>query len=109
MRSEIDRLLRERQATILRERRGTERHHFVRPVLIQSHRNGDTQVQGFSKDMSQHGMAIISPCNWQLGLLATLRVHSLFEADVDVRAEARWSEPYGDNWFITGWHFLDVG
>ena len=108
MKSDIDRLLRERQATILRERRSIERQPFVRPVFIVSHRNGDVQIGGFSKDMSPHGIAVISPNNWQSGTLATLSIHSLFGAQVNIRAEARWSEPYGEGWHITGWHFVDL-
>lgn len=108
MRSDIDRLLKERQATILRERRSIERQPFVRPVVISSHRHSEEEIKGFSKDMSQHGIAVITPCNWAMGTLATLNVHSLFGAHVSVRGEVRWTETYGDGWYITGWHFVDL-
>lgn len=108
MRSDIDRLLKERQATILRERRSIERQPFVRPVAISSQRLGETDIKGFSKDMSQHGIAVITTCDWATGTLATLHVHSLFGAHVTVRGEARWTEPYGEGWYITGWHFVDL-
>jgi hypothetical protein len=58
--------------------------------------------------MSPHGIAVISPNRWQPGTLATLSIHSLFGDQVSVRGEARWSEAYGEEWFITGWHFVDL-
>jgi hypothetical protein len=108
VRSDIDRLLKERQATILHERRSVERQPFVRPVAVLNSRNGEEKVEGFSKDMSQHGIAIISPSTWRPGARATLHIHSLYGANVSLQAEARWSEAFGEGWFITGWHFSDL-
>lgn len=104
MSSEIDRLLSERQRTMLRERRAADRQPFTRPVHVQTQRGSNL---AFSRDMSRDGIALISQASWPTGTMATLRVHSLFSHDAEIRAEARWSEPYGKDWHITGWRFIN--
>ena len=104
--ADIDRLLKEGQTSVLRERRAVERQPFVRPVTVVLSRNGET-VEGFSKDMSPHGIALITRREWPSGTQSTLKILSLFGSDVEVRSEARWSAKFGRGWFVTGWHFLD--
>lgn len=99
---EIDRLLKERQTTMLRERRAADRQPFTRPVKIEGNRES---YDGFSRDMSRDGIALISQKEFRTGSLATLNIHSLFGRSVSIRAEARWSEAFGKEWFITGWRF----
>ena len=105
MTPEIDRLLKERQRTMLRERRAADRQPFVRPIHVQTQRGN---ALAFSRDMSEHGIAVISQASWQTGTMATLSVHSLFGTDVQIRAEARWTEQFGKDWHITGWRFIET-
>lgn len=102
--STIDVLLREHQSALIQERRTAGRHPFTRPVRVTPPRC-QSALQGFSRDVSQHGMSIILSENIRVGLIAELQIHSLTGDPVHVRAEARWCEPFGKGWFATGWKF----
>jgi hypothetical protein len=104
--SVVDQLLRENQACLIRERRSLTRTTFTRPVVIRTGR--DKRQTGFSRDISNQGIGIIDQTQWPVGSITEIEIHSLFGKNLTVRAEARWSDSYGDGWFVTGWHFLDV-
>ena len=101
----VDQLLKENQASILRERRATSRTAFTRPVTITTGRKEPTL--GFSRDICNQGLGVIDQVKWATGSIAEIEIHSLFGRNVVVRAEARWSDTFGNGWFVTGWHFLD--
>ncbi len=102
----IDTLLKEHQASILRERRSSDRQPFVRPVKILSLR-GETARQGFSRDISRNGISIVLSHPIQAGMIAILEVHSLHGDPAKVRAEARWCDTFGEGWYAIGWYFLE--
>ena len=102
----VDELLRENQTALLRERRGINRKPFVRPVKVVTGPDQNQSHDGFSRDISARGIAVISRVQPQPKAIATLKIHRLQGTEVAVRAEARWSEPYGDGWYSTGWSFL---
>ncbi len=107
MKDAIDRLLKERQMFVLRERRSVGRQPFVRPVTIVAARTGQ-KVAAFSRDISPHGIAVISKIAWKDSTLATLRIHSLLGDDVELESRVRWTDPFGLGWYVTGWHFLEA-
>ena len=102
----VDQLLKENQAALLRERRSNNRKPFVRPVKIIAGRDHSESHDGFSRDISAQGIGVISRVQWQPQAIAIIEIHQLQGSDVAVRAEARWSEPFGDGWYSTGWRFL---
>ena len=102
----VDSLLREQQATVLRERRAVDRQPFVRPLQIIPSRTGKPQ-SGFSRDVSRHGISVIIKEPMSPGTIATLQVHSLYGLPLEVRAEVRWCDPFGDGWYSSGWYFLE--
>ena len=103
----IDQLLKENQSVMLRERRSASRQLFIRPVQIfRSLREPENVELGFSRDISEKGIGIITNTNWEKGTIVELEIHSLFNRNVRVAAEARWTEPFGRGWFFTGWYFL---
>ncbi len=102
----VDSLLREQQATNLRERRAVDRQPFVRPLHVIPSRNGKPQA-GFSRDVSRHGISIVLHEPLNPGTIAVLQVHSLYGPPLEVRAEVRWCDPFGDGWYATGWYFLE--
>ena len=102
----VDQLLRENQSALLRERRGSDRKPFVRPVKVITGRDQNESHDGFSRDISAQGIGVISRVQWQPHTIATIKIHRLRGREVAVRAEARWSEPFGDGWYSSGWSFL---
>ena len=107
MSPEIDRLLRERQTTALRDRRAADRQPFVRPVQLELPRH-EKFLQGFSRDVSLRGMSLITAHPIGIGVVGVLHIHSVLGACVSLRAEARWCEDFGRDWFVSGWGFLNV-
>jgi hypothetical protein len=92
---------------VLRERRSAERQSFCRPVTIHSNRRDVQDHLAFSRDISPHGIGLVDRYEWIVGCIADLEIHSLLGKNYIIRAEARWCEPYGKDWFLTGWSFLD--
>jgi hypothetical protein len=103
----IESLLREQQTTIMRERRAVDRQPFVRPVQIIPIRPG-ANLTGFTRDVSRHGVSVIVSEPINPGTIATLKIHSLFGTPINLRAEVRWCDPFGEGWYSSGWYFLDV-
>jgi hypothetical protein len=104
MQLQIEQLLLEIQRAKFMERRTEPRQPFVRPVSI--HVGREAGVKAFSKNMSQQGIGIIAAQMWDVGTIATIRIHSLTRKPVYLRCELRWCDPYGDDWYLTGWKFL---
>ena len=102
----IDALLKEHQATIMKERRAVDRQPFARPVKVVTQR-GEVSIQGFTRDISRHGVSIILPEMVRPVMIASLHVHSLYGRSFDVRAENRWCDSFGDGWYTSGWFFLE--
>ena len=102
----VDTLLREQQATILRERRAVDRQPFVRPLQIIPSREGDP-LFGFSRDVSRHGISVVTSEPLTPGTRALLQIHSTFGQPLEVRAQVRWCDSFGAGWFSSGWFFLE--
>ncbi len=109
MKEQIERLIRENQAQILRDRRAQQRQPFARPVTLYIGRNLNEPWRAFSRDLSHEGLSLISELSWEVGRVATVDIHALSGPPVRLRAEVRWSEPFGKGWYLSGWHFLDSG
>ena len=102
----IQRLMKEHEAELLRERRSAHRKSFVRPIAIATGRNHDTLCDGFSRDISPIGIGLVTRTEWTMGTRAILTIHSLAKHVVRVSAEARWCQKYGEGWYLSGWRFL---
>lgn len=103
----IDELLKEHQATVMKERRAVDRQPFVRPVRVLIQR-GDLVIEGFTRDISRNGISLILPREVHPGMIAVLAVHSLYGRSFEVRAENRWCDGFGSDWFASGWYFLET-
>ena len=100
----VEQLLRENQAAKMRERRATNRKPFARPVKIVTAQN--EIYDGFSRDLSPQGIGVITQEELPQSTIATITIHRLEGSAVDVPAEVRWSAPFGDGWYVSGWRFL---
>ena len=101
----VDVLLDELQYSALHDRRISERRPFVRPVVIRTSR-GEEESNGFSRDISRQGIGILDQRNRTRGTIAILDIHSVLHDAITLRAEVRWCEPFGKDWFSTGWSFI---
>ncbi len=106
MQEQIEQLILEAQRARFNERRTEPRHAFVRPVLIFE---GDALgFPGFSRDLSNLGIGVVTEKEYPLGSIAVLRIHSTISYPVFLRSEVRWCDPYGKGWYLIGWKFLSV-
>ena len=103
----IQQLMKEHEAELLRERRSADRKPFVRPIVIATGRDHDSVHHGFSRDISQIGIGMVTRDEWEEGTHAILTIHSLAKRVVRVSAEVRWCQTYGEGWYLSGWRFLD--
>lgn len=104
MQTELDQIMTEVQRAKYRERRTDMRESFARPVSVYI---GDEEpLTTFSKNVSRQGIAIVSRREFTAGEVATLRIHSLERQHLCFHCEVRWSDPYGDGWYISGWKFM---
>ena len=102
----IDELLAESATNPDFERRSSDRKPIVRPITIRSGRDRDRVTIAYSRDVSQAGLGIVSRENWQPRTIADLEIHLISNQEARVRAEVRWSKPFGDGWFLTGWKLM---
>ncbi len=101
----IDRIVRE-EVVAAQERRSAHRTSLVRPVLVRMG-NGEC-LDSFSKNISAKGIGLIMAKSLPAGTVASLTVHSLKEKPIAIHSELRWCEPFGENWFASGWNFIAV-
>jgi hypothetical protein len=88
----------------VRERRSAHRTSLVRPVTVKI--NEDEQIFCFCRSISAQGMGVIMQNPPWLGTIATIHIHKLKGVPLVMRSELRWCEPFGDDWFATGWNFI---
>ena len=108
MLASVKSLLKENETELLSERRSVERKPFVRPVTIRAGRHRDLVAFAFSRDISPVGIGLISQVSWKEHTQAQIEVLSIERHDCHVVcAEVRWTRAFGDNWFYTGWKFVE--
>jgi len=102
----VEGLLKENESELLADRRSVRRTPFTRPVQMAAGRDRDKLHDGFTRDISAVGVGIISGVQWPDRTVAQLTIHSTKGKPLVVEAEARWTQPYGNGWFLTGWAFV---
>ena len=102
----VTQLLKEHEFELMTERRSTNRRAFVRPLQIKSLRQESLPCQAFTRDISPEGVGIVCNLAWRPYQRATLSIHSVRGKEVVFNAEVRWCEPFGKNWYVVGWSFI---
>ena len=103
----IQALLKDHETELMRDRRSACRKPFVRPIQIAAGRHRDELHDAFSRDISHIGIGTISRIEWPMNAVARLTIYALNNRQISIDAQARWTEPFGQDWFVTGWIFLD--
>ncbi len=101
-------LLREESQLIARERRSAHRQSLIRPVTISLRSDEEIEIRGFTRNISTQGVGVISDLDFVDGGVAIIKIHSLDGRDTRILSECRWSNPFGEGWYASGWNFLNV-
>jgi hypothetical protein len=104
----IDQLVIEERDSGPVERRTAHRQALTRPVLLRPLNDPEKSWQAFSKNVSPHGIGLITHERIELGTIAKLTIYRPAGPPVDLLAECRWCDPFGDDWFLHGWNFINV-
>jgi len=99
-------LLQEDFQYVQNERRSIVREHFVRPVTITL--INQESFSAFSRNFSPEGIGLISDRPVKEKDTAKLGVYRLKGKPAVIVAECRWCKPYGESWYLSGWHFVKV-
>ncbi len=89
------------------ERRTLFRTPFARPVSVRL-RDSQQQVKTTSQNISETGVALLSEDAFSEGAVGILTIHSLEGRPTVFLAECQWCRPFGEGWFLSGWHFISV-
>lgn len=104
----IDDLLKEDSQFDRNENRSAHRENLVRAVVIQV-RDPESIYHAFSRNVSATGIGLITPDEIPERVTAVLEIARLNQSkDVSILADCRWCRPYGENWFISGWQFINL-
>ena len=88
------------------ENRSAHRLNLVRSVILNVRRPAEKELVGFSRNISETGIGLITSEPIQDRANALLTIERLHGPSYQVLAECRWCKPYGENWYITGWQFM---
>jgi len=102
---EIERLLKKLQAAednFSADLRSAEREKRVFPVHVLDF-DGVTKSIGYSRDVSDGGVGIVTPDNFENGTELTVELKLPQGKSVSYLAACRWTKPVGDSFFASGW------
>jgi hypothetical protein len=89
------------------ERRTVHREFLVRPVLLELRENNQT-IEAFSRNISFMGISLITRSPVLPHSIAKLKIYRLNTEPSLFLAECRWTGPFGGEWNLSGWNFLNV-
>ena len=85
--------------------RNFQRDYVTAAVLIHPC-NTLERHQGFSRDISDDGVGLITASPFESGTAATIAIDRFDGTAVQLESVCRWCRNYGPNWFLTGWQFI---
>lgn len=103
----VEQLLEEDRQFERSERRVSFRESISRPVTIKV-RDQVTEYPGFSKNISFEGIGLISQKDFAANLEAKIEIHSSQDKNPIVLCRLAWCRPFGEGWYVSGWHFVTV-
>ena len=88
------------------EMRSVHRENLVVPVTI-VHRD-DREQHAFSRNISPAGICLISNEPVAVNESLELEIYRLNGKSERIIAEVRWCKPFGDEYFMSGWKFVQL-
>lgn len=89
------------------DRRTVHREFLVRPVIIEC-RNSYQRFEGFTRNISMMGMSIVTRNPIHPQTIAKIEIYRINTGPTLFLAECRWAGPFGEDWNVTGWNFLNI-
>lgn len=89
-----------------RELRSVHREKVIIPADVVF--DDDDMLTAFTRNLSVKGACILSGREIERGIRATLKLYRLSQSPSSVYAECRWSKPFGDRYWVSGWQFLKL-
>lgn len=99
-------LLRDDARYTLTEMRSRYRENLVVPVAV--HGNDGELVSGFSKNISEAGICIITEHPIVNDMVADLEIYRLSGPEICITSNARWCRPFGQRYYMSGWKFMHL-
>ena len=88
------------------EMRSVHRESLVVPVTI-FHRD-DREQHAFSRNISPAGICLISSEPVNVNETLELEIYRLNGKSERIIAEVRWCKPFGEEYFMSGWKFVQL-
>lgn len=109
----IDEILKEDKQYDQSENRSAHRESLVRHVAIaprQSSEGAAKPKSGFSRNVSATGIGLITNFKIEDKSVALIVIERLVanSKPPTILSECRWCRPYGENWFLSGWQFINL-
>lgn len=89
------------------ERRTVHREFLVRPVLLELRETAE-KFEGFTRNISYLGVSVVTRKPILPQTIAKIEIYRLNSGPSIFLAECRWTSPFGDEWNVTGWNFLNT-
>lgn len=89
------------------ENRSSLRHKFIRAVDLQL-RDSGREIPAFSRNLSADGIGVITNEMVAEGEMAVISIAPLGQGEVLLLGKCRWCKSYGENWFLSGWQFINL-
>ena len=103
----VNRLIAEDTQYDQRENRSSLRHKFIRAVDLQLRESG-RDLTAFSRNLSADGIGVITNEFVPEGEMAVISIAQLGPGKVLLLGKCKWCKSYGDNWFLSGWQFINL-
>ncbi len=102
----IKELLREDARYTLTEMRSRYRENLVVPVIV--HHSEKESFSGFSRNISEAGICIITEHPISDDSVADLDIYRLGGPSIRVTSNVRWCRPFGKHYYMSGWKFMNL-
>jgi hypothetical protein len=99
-------LLRDDARYTLTEMRSRYRENLVVPIKLMF-KSGESEM-GFSRNISEAGICVITQTLITEGEILDLEIYRLLGAPVRITSDARWCRPFGQNYYMSGWKFMHL-
>ncbi len=99
-------MIREDSRFVAAEMRSVHRETLVVPVTA-CFKDGTT-YQTFSRNISPQGVCLIGKEPMECEQVADLDIYRINADPIRIVAEIRWCKPFGQEYFFSGWRFIQV-
>lgn len=108
LRNIIQRLINEDRQFVDKERRSVTRQPFFRPATLYLGKDQGDPQRVFVRDISEQGIGLVHDFPVEPSRIGNLGIHRLWDEPIVFRAEIRWSENWGNGWYISGWQIMAI-